>query len=144
MKEISPREAYELMERDPEYIYLDVRSVPEYEAGHPIGALNIPLLHFTSGGMTPNDEFITVVEANIPKEAKVVIGCKSGGRSARACQMLSQIGYQDVTNVRGGFHGAADGSGQVAEPGWSALNLPLCGDCKEETHYNSLATKVRK
>ncbi|HYM00691.1 MAG TPA: rhodanese-like domain-containing protein [Blastocatellia bacterium] len=144
MKEVSPSEAYDLMEKDPEYIYLDVRSVPEYEAGHPVRAINIPLLHATAGGMVPNDDFIGVVEANVPKDAKVVIGCKSGGRSARACQMLSQIGYENVANVRGGFHGAADAFGQVSEPGWSMLNLPTCGDCKDEKHYSSLASRAGK
>lgn len=32
-------------------VYLDVRSVPEYEAGHAPGAYNIPLLHAGPGGM---------------------------------------------------------------------------------------------
>ena len=34
MKELNAQEAHDLMQSDPEYIYLDVRSVPEFEAGH--------------------------------------------------------------------------------------------------------------
>ena len=117
MKDISPQEAYDLMEKDPEVIYLDVRSVPEFEAGHPTGAINIPLLHFIPrAGMAPNEDFPAVVDANLPKDAKLVIGCKSGGRSANACQIMSQMGYTDVTNVRGGFSGAGDMFGRVTEP----------------------------
>src|SRR5581483_1780401 len=109
MKEISPQEAYELMQHDPEIIYLDVRSVPEFEAGHAPGAINIPLLHFTQGvGMSPNEDFVAVVEANLPKDARLIVGCKAGGRSANTCQIMSQMGYKDVTNMRGGFMGAAD------------------------------------
>ena len=32
MKEVTPQEAYELMKNDEEYVYLDVRSVPEFDA----------------------------------------------------------------------------------------------------------------
>lgn len=126
MKEVSPQEAYDLMQKDPEATYLDVRSVPEFDAGHPPGAINIPLLNFTPGlGMTPNPDFVQQVDAQFPKSAKLLIGCKSGGRSAQACQVLEQMGYADVANVRGGFHGATDQMGRVLEPGWSMLDLPV-------------------
>src|SRR6476659_5809198 len=84
--------------------YLDVRSVPEFEQGHPAGAFNIPLLHFDpqTGQMRPNPEFLSVVKANFPPEASLVIGCKMGGRSQQACEVLSSAGFQDVTNVLGG------------------------------------------
>jgi rhodanese-related sulfurtransferase len=145
MKEVNAQEAYDLMQSDPEYIYLDVRSVPEFEAGHPPGAINIPLLHFTPGaGMSPNQEFISVVEAALPKDAKLVIGCKSGGRSARACDVMSQMGYTNVANVRGGFVGAMDNFGRVTEPGWSMRNLPTCTECTDAARYETLATKASK
>ncbi|MEN3335687.1 MAG: hypothetical protein V7641_5052 [Blastocatellia bacterium] len=145
MKEVSPQEAHELMQSDPQIIYLDVRSVPEYEAGHPQGAINIPLLHFAPGlGMTPNEDFPAVVEANLPKEAKIIVGCKSGGRSANACQIMSQIGYRDVTNMRGGFGGAADAFGRVVEPGWAMINLPIATEAADGADYESLAAQAKK
>lgn len=143
MKEVNPQQAYELMQGDQEIIYLDVRSVPEYEAGHPQGAINIPLLHLTGGGMLPNDKFQSVVEANLPKDAKILVGCKTGGRSANACQIMSQMGYTDVANVRGGFVGATDMSGRLVEPGWSALNLPVATEAAEGADYDSLAAKAK-
>jgi rhodanese-related sulfurtransferase len=144
MKEINAQEAYDLMQSDPEVIYLDVRSIPEFEAGHAAGAINIPIAHFTPGsGMSPNPDFPKVVEANVPKDAKLVVGCKSGGRSARACEMMSQMGYGDVTNIRGGFGGAMDNLGRVTEPGWSMLNLPCCSECSDDARYETLAGKKR-
>jgi rhodanese-related sulfurtransferase len=145
MKELNAQEAYDLMQLDPDFIYLDVRSVPEFEAGHPPRAINIPIAHFTPGaGMSPNQDFTAVVESALPKDAKLVVGCKSGGRSARACEIMSQMGSTNVANVRGGFVGAMDSFGRVTEPGWSMLNLPSCSQCEDGAPYEALAAKARK
>jgi len=145
MKELNAQEAYDLMQSDLEYIYLDVRSVPEFEASHPEKAINIPIMHFTPGaGMSPNPDFAAVVEASIPKDAKLVVGCKTGGRSARACELMSQMSYTNVANVRGGFVGAMDNLGRVTEPGWSMLGLPTCSACSDEARYETLAAKARE
>lgn len=145
MKEVNAKEAYDLMQSDPEYIYLDVRSVPEFEAGHAPGAMNIPLLHLEPGvGMTPNQDFTKVVDATLKKDSKLLVGCKAGGRSAKACEILGQMGYTNLTNIRGGFVAATDNAGRMIEPGWSMLNLPMCTDCSEETRYQNIAAKARK
>lgn len=145
MKELSAQDAYDLMQSDPEFVYLDVRSVPEFEAGHATGAINIPILHFAPGaGMSPNEDFAAVVEAALAKDAKLVVGCKTGGRSARACEVMSQMGYTNVANVRGGFVGAMDNFGRVVEPGWSMLNLPICSNCSDDARYEVLAAKSRE
>jgi hypothetical protein len=73
-----------------------------------------------------------------------VIGCKTGGRSARACQILTQMGYTDAANVRGGFGGQVDNFGRVVEPGWSTLNLPLCTECPDDARYDTLAKNSGK
>ena len=102
-------------------------------------------MHFNPGvGMTPNQDFLAVVEANLPKDAKLLIGCKSGGRSAHACELLSQAGYTDVANVRGGFGGAMDNFGRLIEPGWSMLNLPASTEAGDDARYESLAAKAKK
>ena len=145
MKETSAQEAYELLKSDVEYIYLDVRSVPEFEAGHPEGAVNIPLLHLDPNrGMTPNQDFATVVESVLAKDAKLLIGCKSGGRSASACQLMSQMGYTNVANVRGGFGGQTDNFGRLIEPGWSMLNLPISTEAGETARYEALLENAKQ
>jgi len=145
MKEVSAQEANEIMQKDGSVIYLDVRSTQEFDQGHPMRAVNIPIMNMVPGmGMVPNEDFVRVVEANIPKDTAVLIGCKSGGRSARAVEILSQMGFQNLTNVRSGFVGAMDMTGRIVEPGWSLLNLPLCSACEETASYSHLASKAKK
>jgi E3 ubiquitin-protein ligase RNF13 len=144
MKEITPAEALAELQNGTETVYLDVRSIPEFQQGHPIRAVNIPILHFLPGmGMLPNEDFEKVVQANLQKEKKIVVGCKTGVRSARACEILSTLGYRDVSNVRGGFIGVLDNMGRVVEAGWSLLNFPVCTACTEDAQYETLATKAK-
>jgi rhodanese-related sulfurtransferase len=121
--------------------YLDVRSVPEFDGGHPEGAFNVPLLHVdpATGQMRPNPDFLSVVRAAFPPETSMVIGCKMGGRSAQACEILATAGYQDVTNVLGGFGGAPH-QGQI---GWLQAGLPVEQDPAPEHDYESLHRKAR-
>ena len=123
IKRISPAEAKQLV--DDGWIYLDVRSEPEFAAGHPSGAQNVPLMHAGQRGMTPNTDFLPMVEALYAKDAKLVLGCKSGGRSLRAAEMLTSAGYTSVVDQRAGFEGARDAFGQLSEPGWSPAGLPV-------------------
>lgn len=145
MKEVSPKEAYDAMQKDSETIYLDVRSVQEFEQGHPQNAINIPIMNLVPGiGMVPNPDFMQVVEGTVSKDANIMVGCKMGGRSARAVEIMSQHGYSNVANVRGGFVGAMDQAGRVTEPGWSMLNLPTCTACKESDSYSSREKQSHK
>ncbi|MCI0447915.1 rhodanese-like domain-containing protein, partial [bacterium] len=118
----------------------------EFEQGHPERARNIPLLDLVPGmGMVANPDFTNVVEANIPKDAAILVGCKSGGRSARAIEIMAQTGYQNLTNVRTGFVGSMDMTGRITEPGWSMLNLPQCKACEDSSSYENLrASAVNK
>jgi predicted sulfurtransferase len=102
-------------------------------------------MHFTQAvGMYPNQDFPTVVEANISKDAQLVVGCKTGMRSARACEMLSQMGFDNIANIRGGFVGVVDNTGKVVEPGWSMLNLPISTDAEPQQRYENLVENTRK
>jgi len=129
MKEISASDAHSLLQEETDYIYLDVRSIPEFEQGHPVKAWNIPLLHFTPGmGMLPNEDFAQVVQANLPRDAKLVVGCKTGARSARACEILAELGYNHVANVRGGFillYGVDGFRPRILAAPFGALNHPV-------------------
>lgn len=124
MKEVSPKEAHDAFSKDASIVFVDVRSVPEFQEGHPKGALNIPIMNKGWTGMSPNPDFLAVVSAHVPKDKKVLVSCWSGGRSARAAMLMEQNGWKDVTNVRCGFGGARDMGGNVTEPGWAAHGLP--------------------
>jgi molybdopterin/thiamine biosynthesis adenylyltransferase/rhodanese-related sulfurtransferase len=69
---------------------LDVREPHEYEVAN-IGARLIPL------GELPE----RLVE--LGKDETLAVHCKTGGRSARAVQLLKEAGFQDVYNVKGGI-----------------------------------------
>jgi len=89
VKRVTPIEADALLKEG--WVYLDVRSIPEFEGGHPTGAANIPLLHMAGGRMAPNPAFQAVVAANYPKDAKIVVGCKAGGRSLQAATLMEAL-----------------------------------------------------
>ena len=110
MEQINPQEAYRILEADKETLYLDVRTVPEYVAGHPKSALNVPVVlpNPATGQMTANPEFLPTVEANLPKDAQIIVGCMSGGRSQLAAELLERAGYQSISNMQGGFGGKRD------------------------------------
>ncbi|MGA7122820.1 MAG: rhodanese-like domain-containing protein [Polyangiaceae bacterium] len=118
---ISPKEASEKLAEG--WTYVDVRTTEEFEAGHPQGAVNVPLMHAGPGGMTPNPDFVPVMSAAFPKDAKIVVGCKAGGRSLRAAQTLLSEGFSNVLDQRAGWDGARGPFGEL-EPGWSRVGLP--------------------
>lgn len=138
VKRISPEEARTLMDEQG-YAYLDVRSVPEFEAGHPRGAYNIPLAHLGpgGGGMAPNFDFLTVVQKTFPKDSKLVVGCKSGGRSLQAAMILLSSGYADLIDQRCGFTGGLDASGRP-ERGWGPRGLPSATEAEAGRSYEEL------
>ena len=136
-KEINSAEALELM-REQGYRYIDVRSEPEFRNGHPSGALNIPIMHREPFGMVPNLDFLGVVEANFERGEKLLLGCQSGARSARAAGILSAAGFTDVSNVRGGFGGSHADSGEVIEKGWLESGLPVDQGEQAGRNYSDL------
>jgi rhodanese-related sulfurtransferase len=140
-RRVPPAEAKELMDKEG-YLYLDVRSVPEFEAGHPQDAYNIPLMHMGPAGMAPNPDFLLIVERNFPKDTKLVVGCKAGGRSMRACAMLEAAGFTNLVDQRAGFDGGPDAAGNM-EPGWRPLGLPTSRVPAPAHDYTALTENTR-
>ena len=121
-KRISPNEAFELMQQG--YVYVDVRSEPEYAASHPRGAVNIPLMHRGPAGMTPNPQFLEAFKRAFGPADKLILGCAGGARAMRAAEMLEREGYGALFLQRAGHLGAKNEAGAVVEPGWEACGLP--------------------
>lgn len=142
--EVTPDEAYKILEEDPEAVYVDVRSIPEFTQEHPAGAINIPLLHQTpAGNMEPNDDFIEVANAVLPRNQKLILGCLRGGRSMKACMVLAEEGFDQLFNVLGGFGGAVDpGTGIINQKGWKDSGLPTSQENGEGVGYESLKKKA--
>ena len=89
MKEIAFDEFYQLYQKESLSV-LDVREVEEFETLHLEGAHNLPLSQLAD------------TYEQLDKEQLHYVICKSGMRSARACQFLSEQGYE-VINVQGGM-----------------------------------------
>lgn len=89
MKEITFNDFYQLYQKDSLSV-LDVREVEEFEALHLEGARNLPLSQLAD------------TYDQLDKSQSYYVICKSGMRSARACQFLAGQGY-DVINVQGGM-----------------------------------------
>ena len=89
MKEISFDEFYQLYQNE-QLSLVDVREVEEFEALHLEGARNFPLSQLAN------------TYEQLDKDNLYYVICKSGMRSARACQFLEEQGYE-VINVQGGM-----------------------------------------
>ncbi|MUK87147.1 rhodanese-like domain-containing protein [Ornithinibacillus sp. L9] len=70
---------------------IDVREPQEFERGHILGARNIPVTQLRQ----------RLVE--LRKDKPVYLYCQSGSRSARAAQLLHKKGYEDISQLKGGF-----------------------------------------
>ena len=73
-------------------IWIDVRSVEEYQSGHIAGALNIP-----------HDDLAEQIAKISPnKDEPINLYCRSGRRAEMALTELKKLGYTQVTN-HGGY-----------------------------------------
>jgi len=141
IKQVEPPEAHQILSGNPDAIYLDVRTEDEFAQGHPAGAINIPVMFMIPGRPQPNPDFLAVAEKVLPKGRKLAVGCLAGGRSQRACEVLEEAGYTDLTNVRGGFGGQRDASGQMVVKGWRDAGLPVSQDL-DDVAYAALRAKA--
>ncbi|XP_020243155.1 rhodanese-like domain-containing protein 15, chloroplastic isoform X2 [Asparagus officinalis] len=101
LRSVPVRVAHELLQAG--HRYLDVRTVDEFNAGHPVGATNIPYMFKVGSGMTKNPNFLAEVSSAFDKDDEIIIGCQSGKRSLMAATDLSSTGFTGVTDVAGGF-----------------------------------------
>ena len=120
---ISPAEAHAKMANE-SFTYVDVRTEDEFAAGHPEGAFNVPISHASAAGMTPNADFVAVMEKTFAKDAALIVGCKMGGRSAKAQQVLAAAGFTRVLDQSAGWDGKKGTFGETLEAGWSKSSLP--------------------
>jgi rhodanese-related sulfurtransferase len=75
-------------------IIIDVRTEDEYESGKIPGSLNIDIYK--------GQGFIYRVE-ELDKAKNFYVYCAAGVRSANACGVMQQLGFENVFNLVGGF-----------------------------------------
>lgn len=101
-KALSTAEAVTLINRK-DALVLDVREKKEFDAGHVVDAINIPLAKLKQ----------RMPELNKHKEKPVLVVCKLGQHSGDATRQLQEAGFTEVYKLSGG----------VGE--WKAQSLPL-------------------
>lgn len=86
-------------------VFVDVREHPEVNLGRIPGALHIPR------GTLERDIMGNVADP----DARIVLYCSSGNRSAFAAESLKLMGYTNVSSLDGGFRGWAEAGGDVED-----------------------------
>jgi rhodanese-related sulfurtransferase len=132
--DISPKEAWETLGREPAAQLVDVRTEAEWNfvgipdlGPHSRQAILIEWQRFPPG---PNPNFVQQVVQAL-KDAKHTPGapifflCRSGGRSRAAAIAMTAAGHGPCFNVSDGFEGGLDAKRHRGEAGgWKADGLP--------------------
>ncbi|TDC90428.1 adenylyltransferase/sulfurtransferase MoeZ [Saccharopolyspora aridisoli] len=95
---ITPQELKDMFDRGEKFELIDVREPHEYEIVKIDGSKLIPKDRILSGE----------VLSELPQDRKIVLHCKSGGRSAEALAALHKAGFADAVHVGGGVLGWAN------------------------------------
>lgn len=101
-KAIGPQQAVMLINRS-EGVVVDVREKKEFDAGHIVDSIHIPLAKFAQ----------RLSELKKHKDKPVIVVCKMGQQAGDASKQLQEAGYEQVYKMAGG----------IAE--WKAQTLPL-------------------
>jgi len=137
---VTAREAYEMWQAVPDKVMiLDVRTPEEYLfVGHPAMAWKIPVIAQSyvwdaDKGKFPMKllpDFVSRVSQVAKPDDTILVTCRSGGRSAIACNLLAQAGFKNVYNIIDGMEGDGNGDSdsvaqcQQLKSGWKNAGCP--------------------
>ena len=128
---ISALEAWELCQKNPKTLLIDVRSSMEFLfVGHPRGAIHVPWID--EPDWIVNEHFATEIRKlclgglqDGGHDVSIVLICRSGNRSAEAGKVLIDAGITNVYNIDEGFEGELDDTHHRSSlGGWRFHNLP--------------------
>ncbi|MDH3526704.1 MAG: rhodanese-like domain-containing protein [Gammaproteobacteria bacterium] len=133
VQSISPTQAWELIEREPRAVLIDVRSSMEFLfVGHPRGSVHVAWIDAPE--WTVNPHFVTEVRQVMlggigleehDRDAPVVLICRSGKRSLEAGKLLIENGFNVVYNIDEGFEGELnEHHHRSSTGGWRYHGLP--------------------
>lgn len=93
IREINIEEYKRMVESKDPHVLIDTREESEWAAGHVVGAVHL------SKGIIERD-----IETKVPrKDAKLVLYCGGGFRSALSADALRQMGYSNAISLDGGW-----------------------------------------
>ena len=91
-KSISPHQAILLINKQ-DGVFLDIRERKDFERGHIVDAINIPLAKVHE----------RIVELDKKKELPIVVVCNMGQQSGDAVKALEAKGFTSVSRMAGGM-----------------------------------------
>lgn len=100
--EVTPQQVLDMQKNGEAITLLDVRDLHEVNLGKIPGTL-----HISRGNLESK------VEAQIPRDAHVIVYCASGNRSVYAADTLREMGYTNAASMSGGFRGWVEAGGDV-------------------------------
>lgn len=132
---VTAKEAYAQWQSDQEnVVILDVRTPEEFLfVGHAPMAWMVPVIAQSyewdaekgKFPMTLLPDFVSRVSQIAKPDATLLVTCRSGGRSAIACNLLAQAGYINVHNIIDGMEGDSNGdSDSMPQGGWKNSGCP--------------------
>lgn len=95
---LSPSEWRKVMEKEEDYVMIDVRNNYESKVGHFEGAIKPDVKNFYD---FPN--WLDKAEKEIPKDKKVLMYCTGGIRCEKFSVLMKQKGWDDVNQLHGGI-----------------------------------------
>lgn len=129
--DVSSREAWDMLSRDPNAVLIDVRTDAEWAyVGlpdlRPIEKQPLMLSWQVYPEMAVNSHFADQLRAaGVGQEATLLFICRSGQRSRSAAIQATAAGYGRSYNVSDGFEGPLDEeSHRGRKVGWKAAGLP--------------------
>lgn len=126
--DITPQQAWELLQEDPDAVLVDVRTDAEWKyvgvpETSPIGRRTVFVEWVSYPNGARNEKFVDQLkEAGIG--GPVIFLCRSGQRSIGAAEAATAAGLAPAYNVLEGFEGALDAEGHRGGQGWRAAGLP--------------------
>ena len=90
---VSPGDAYAIMQNSSDSVIIDVRTPQEYQSSHLEGAKN---MDYYSDGFLGN---LTLLDKN----RTYIIYCRTGIRGGMALEMMRDLGFKEVYNIIGGI-----------------------------------------
>jgi rhodanese-related sulfurtransferase len=132
-KPLSPEQAHQMLQDDPQALLVDIRSTMEFLfVGHPTGAVHVPWIDEPE--WTVNPHFLTEIRKRLlggavcsaeDACAPIVLICRSGKRSLEAGRALLEAGLPQVFHVDEGFEGELDEHHhRSTRGGWRFRGLP--------------------
>lgn len=129
--EMTPQEAFALLQADPRVKLVDVRTSAERDW---VGSVALPATQHASvqwnlyPGGTPNPEFLAQLGSAANQDTVVLFLCRSGVRSRHAAKLATEQGYTQCFDILEGFEGDKDREGhRKTVGGWCKAGLPWAG-----------------